>query len=215
MESSKLFYVKRVSKILLLSFLVVLLLAWISSATVTAQHGEPTTAGESGKAAEHHGGSLWSLVFKWANFLILFGGLGWMLKAPLMNFLESRRQEITEGLVKATEARQQADKKMAEVEARLAHLDQEIRQLKEQALQQAEEERLRILEGAHQEAKKILEMASTEIEGLKKAARQELKSHVAQLAVQLAEARLKSAIGPAENQKIIDRFVHDLNLTKN
>jgi F-type H+-transporting ATPase subunit b len=215
MELSKLFYVKRICKIIVLSILVMLLVAWISSVSVSAQHGEAGKTPEGEQTTEHQGGSPWSTVFKWANFLILFGGLGWMLRAPMMNFLESRRQEITEGLTKAAEARADADRKLAEVETRLTGLDQEIRQLKEQALQQAEEERLHILEMARQEAQKIMEMASMEIEGMRKAARQELKTHVAELAVRLAEERLKSAIGPVEHKKIVERFVEDLGVVKN
>lgn len=215
MELSKPFYVNRICKIIVLSILVVLLLAWMSSVTVSAQHGEAGKTSEGEKTAEHHGGSPWDVAFKWVNFLVLFGGLGWMLRAPMMNFLESRRQEIAEGLAKAAEARADADRKLAEVETRLTGLDQEIRQLKEQALQQAEEERLHILEMARQEAKKILEMASVEIDGMRKAARQELKAHVAELAVRLAEERLKSSIGPVEHKKIVERFVEDLGVVKN
>jgi F-type H+-transporting ATPase subunit b len=154
-------------------------------------------------------------VFKWANFIILFGGLGWYLRKPLLAFLDSRSGEIQEGLKQAREAKAKAAAQLAEVEARMSRLDAEVRALREEALQQAEEERLRILENAHAESRKILEMAQLEIEGLRKSARMELKRHVAELAVKLAEERLQTAIGPEENRRIVERFLQGLENTRN
>lgn len=215
MESSKPFYANRTVKISILALAFLLLASWTLCLNLSAQRPEAPPSGEEGQAAQHHGGSPWSFVFKWINFLILFGGLGWKLRKPLLNFLESRRQEIEEGLSMAAEARSKAQSKLAEVESRLAGMNEEICQLKAQALQQAEEERVRILVGARVEARKILELASLEIEGIRKAARLELKGHVAELAVHIAEQRLKSIIGPEEHKKIVERFVEGLGSSRN
>jgi F-type H+-transporting ATPase subunit b len=215
MESSKPFYVKRTVQITILALAFLLLTSWTFCLDLSAQHSETPPSGEQGQAAQHHGGSPWSLVFKWINFVILFGGLGWKLRKPLLDFLDSRRSGIEEGLSMAAEARSKAQSKLVEMESRLAGMTEDIRQLKVQALQQAEEERVRILEGARVEAQKILEMASLEIEGIRKEARLELKGHVAELAVQIAEQRLKSAIGPEEHKKIMERFVQGLGSSRN
>lgn len=215
MESSKPFYANRRVKISILLLAILLLASWTLCLNLSAQHPEAPPSGEEGQAAQHHGESPWNIVFKWINFLILFGWLGWKLRKPLLNFLESRRQEIEEGLARAAIARSEAQSKLAEVESRLAGMNEDIRLLKAQALQQAEEERVRILEGARVEAHKVLEMASLEIEGIRKAAWLELKGHVAELAVQLAEQRLKNAIGPEEHKKIVGRFVEGLGSSRN
>lgn len=210
MASSKPFCAKRLIKITLLAAGILLLAGWIASATARAESpaGEPAAA--EGQTAEQHAESPWNLVFKWANFLILFGFLGWKLRKPTIDFFDSRSREITAGLARAEEAKDESLKKLGEIEARLAGLDQEIKAIKEQTAQQAAEERERIIEGARLEAEKILEMGRNEIEAMQKAARRELKGHVAELAVKLAEERLKSTLGPEENQKIIDRFLQSL-----
>ena len=46
-------------------------------------------------------------------------------------------------------------------------------------------------------------MAHREIEGLKKSARLELKAHVADLAVKLAEDRLQKSVGSEENKRLV------------
>ncbi|MGH9428648.1 MAG: hypothetical protein ACRD2L_20350, partial [Terriglobia bacterium] len=82
-------------------------------------------------------------------------------------------------------------------------------------VKEAEEEKVRILESANMEAQKILEVAHREIEGLKKSARLELKAHVAELAVKLAEERLQKSVGPEENKRLVMRFLDSLETAKN
>jgi F-type H+-transporting ATPase subunit b len=169
-------------------------------------------------SGEHDGGhaeSPLAAVWKWGNFLILFGGLGWYLRQPLREFLETRSRSIEEGLSSGRLARESALRQMSEIESRLARLDDEVQALRAQAVKEAEEERARILETAKIEAQKILEMAHREIEGLKKSARLELKAHVADLAVKLAEERLQKSVGSEENKRLVLRFLDSLETAKN
>jgi F0F1-type ATP synthase membrane subunit b/b' len=108
-----------------------------------------------------------------------------------------------------------AANQLSEIESRLAHVDEEIRALKTQALSEAEEERSRILESAKVEARKILELAQREIDGIKKSARLELKSHIAELAVRLAEERLQKSVGSEENRRLVLQFLDSLEVAKN
>jgi F-type H+-transporting ATPase subunit b len=176
--------------------------------------GEPYPPAAESHPKEHHVESPLTAVWKWLNFLILFGGLGWYLRKPLRGFLDSRARAIEEGLANARQAKELASTKLSEIETRLARLDQEIVHLKEQASREAEDERTRILESAKLEAQKILDLARREIDGLQKSARLELKAHLASLAVKLAEERLQRSVGPDENKKIIQQFLQTLNTAK-
>jgi F-type H+-transporting ATPase subunit b len=118
-------------------------------------------------------------------------------------------------LASGRKAKEEAFQKLSEIEARLTGLGKEIKDLKDRALVEAEEEKARILAGARADAGKILDMARREIEGLKKSARLELKGHVAELAVKLAEERLRASLTPEENKKMIQQFLQTLDATKN
>jgi F-type H+-transporting ATPase subunit b len=141
--------------------------------------------------------------------------LGWYLRKPFSEFLETRLRSIEEGLASGRLARESALKQMKEIEGRMQRLDEEVRAVKAQAAKEAEEEKARILQAAQLEAQKILEVAQREIEGLKKSARLELKAHVADLAVKLAEERLKETMGPEENKRLAVRFLESLETAKN
>ncbi len=195
---------------LLLLTAVCILTPRVTFAAEEAQHG--ASSGEHGGG---HAESPLTAVWKWGNFLILFGGLGWYLRQPLREFLETRSRSIEEGLASGRLARESALKRMSEIENRMARLDDEVRALRAQAAREAEEERARILESAKVEAQKILEVAHREIEGLKQSARLELKAHVADLAVKLAEERLQKSVGSEENKRLVVRFIDSLETAKN
>lgn len=164
---------------------------------------------DSEEHGQHHGSPL-SIVWKWGNFILLFGGLAYYLRRPLREFLQARARGIEEGLASGKRAQEEAAGKMSAIEARLASLDEEIDGLRQQAARESEEERRRIIDSSRAEAEKVVAMAKREIEGLQRSARLELKAHVAGLAVDLAEERLRRDLEPSQNQRIISRFVRSL-----
>ena len=187
----------------LLAFCLILPAAW-------AEEGGDPNASTGAAPTDQHSGSPLSVVWKWGNFLLLFGGLAYYLRQPLREFLQARTRGIQEGLANGKRAQEEAEEKMSAIEARLARLDEKIDGLRQEATRESEEERRRIIDSSHAEAEKVVAMARREIEGLQRSARMELKAHVARLAVELAEERLRRDLGPDQNQRIIARFVQSL-----
>ena len=214
MELPKAFCSRSFKSVRLSFACAVITLLLLSAANIKAEEGHrPAQSQEQGEALHHE--SPWSSVWRWANFFILFGGLGYYLRKPMREFFESRTRSIEEGLRNAREAKEAALRQIQEIESRMALLDQEIQALKAEALREADEEKARIIESAKAEASKILELAQREIDGLKKSANLELKGHVAELAVALAEERLKRLVGTEENKRLIHEFIETLQTTKN
>jgi F-type H+-transporting ATPase subunit b len=214
MESLRVFWTKSVRVRRQFASVLFLSTFFFIASTSFVGAEEPRHGGSPEKHGEHSESPL-SVVWKWGNFFMLFGGLGWYLRRPLRNFLESRTRSIQDGLANGRAAKEMASKQLREIEERMERMDEEIRSLKTQALKEAEEERNHILESAKAEAQKILEIAQREIEGMKKAARLELKGHIAELAVKLAEERLKKSVGSEENKRLVLQFLNSLEGDKN
>ena len=164
-------------------------------------------------AGDDHGSPL-SSVWKWGNFILLFGGLAYYLRRPLREFLQARARGIEEGLASGKRAQEEAESKMSAIEVQMARLDQDIDGLKQQAARESEEERQRIIDSSNAEAEKVVAVARREIERLQRSARLELKAHVARLAVDLAEERLQKDLEPSRNQRLVSRFVSSLKQTR-
>lgn len=196
------------------SFLIALTGVSLACCLVLPVPGVEASGGGAAAAAGDDHGSPLSIVWKWGNFILLFGGLAYYLRRPLREFLQTRARGIADGLASGKRAQEEAEAKMSAIESQLARLDEEIDGLKQQADRESEEERQRIIDSSRAEAERIVAMARREIEVLQRSAQAELKAHVARLAVDLAEERLRRDLEPGQNRRIISRFVRSLKETR-
>jgi F-type H+-transporting ATPase subunit b len=150
-------------------------------------------------------------VWKWANFLLLAAGLGYLIGKNAGPFFESRSSKIREGLAGAEQKRQEADARVAEVEARLAGLEGAITELREESERFAAAEKARLEDEAAAHLTRMEARATDEIAAAGKAARLELKRHAAQLAVELAEQKARARMTAETQNALVDGFVKDLD----
>ena len=163
-------------------------------------------------AAEEHQAEepWWSLPAKFFNFIVLFGLLGYLLRKPAAEFFAARTRAIQQGMVEARQAREEADRRLAEIEQRLARLGEEIEALRAEAGREAEVQRESLRAAAGAEAQKILAAAEADIVTLARAARLELKAFTAQLAVELAEERIRSQMNADVQGRLLRAYSEDL-----
>ena len=72
----------------------------------------------------------------------------------------------------------------------------------------AEEQRIGALAAAERD--RLLEQTRREIELQVRLAKRELVDHAAQLSVQLAGERIQKTITPADQDRLVDRYLHDV-----
>jgi len=163
-------------------------------------------AAESPAEGEHGKLELW----KWANFVVLAGGLGYLVAKNAGPFFSARSQQIRKDMVEAQEARQQAEARAADVDRRLASLEGEIAALRADSQREAQSERERLGRQTAAELAKIQAHAEQEIVSAGKAARMELRRYTAHLSIQLAEQQIRSRMNPDSQAALVRGFVHDL-----
>jgi F-type H+-transporting ATPase subunit b len=127
------------------------------------------------------------------NFAIVLGIIWKLTKKMLPAKLKARSEAIQKNLEDARKASEEARQRMADVEGRLSRLDAEIEQMRRDAAESASAEEQRIQNSAEEERRRIVQAAEQEIAMAAGAARRELKSYVAGLAVDLAEEKIKIA----------------------
>jgi F-type H+-transporting ATPase subunit b len=95
----------------------------------------------------------------------------------------------------------------AEWEERLAKLDETIRQMRDQARQDAERERERLLADAHAVAEAIHRDAEKTIAAELRAMRTELRAQVAREAVAIAEGEVRRQWTVNDQQRFVADFI--------
>lgn len=170
------------------------------------------TGGSALSSANNHSeeGGLKESLFKWANFLVLFGGLGYFLRKPVQQFLASRREEIRKSLEEARSAKEKAERDLAQALAKLEQVEAEMVSLKTAAVAEMEADRRQILEAAKREADQIIASARDEVALLVKNAQKDLREHSAALVVELAEQQIKSQIRPEDQGRLFQQFTDSL-----
>jgi F-type H+-transporting ATPase subunit b len=162
-----------------------------------------------GQKQEAEQGDPW-IWWKWANFLILAGGLGYLIGKNVPPLFQKQSSEIKSALQEAAKVKAEAAAYAASIEARLANLQSEIERLRVSARTDmaAESERIR-LETEHH-LQRIREQTAQEIELLTRSATDQLRKYSAELALGLAEDRIRSRMNPATQQSLAEGFLHDL-----
>jgi F-type H+-transporting ATPase subunit b len=186
--------------------LVLVAIALILSARfpVRAQESEAQKVKESTGVTEH-GTS--EMIWGWANFLLLAGGLAYVIKKNAGPYFAQRSLEIRKGMADAEAVRAESDAKVAEVDRRLANLQTEIEAMRRNAQQEAESEAERARREAAAEMGKIQGHLAEEIASASKAARLELRRYSAELALGLAERKIAARLSPETQDRLVKVFV--------
>jgi F-type H+-transporting ATPase subunit b len=160
------------------------------------------------KEAEQGDPWIW---WKWANFAILAVGLGYLIGKNAPALFRKQSDEILAALAESAKIKQDAADHAARVEARLGNLQNEIQKLREDAHTEmlAESERVR-RETEHQ-VQRIREQSVQEIELMTRAAKDELRKYAAELAIGLAEERIRFRMNPETQDRLANGFLHDLH----
>ena len=148
-------------------------------------------------------------IFRWINFAIVFIAIVWAF-SKAGPYFRARSEAIQAAVAEGTRAREEAEAKKRDAEARLANLPAEIEALKAQARRDAEADRERIKAMTREEAAKVEHAADVEIAAAERTAVLALKSYAAGLAVERAEVLLREQITTASDSIIVSSFVIDL-----
>lgn len=161
-------------------------------------------------AEEAPGGGWMPVVAKAFNFTLLVGVLVYFLRVPLRDYLNGRITRVREDLVTAAQTRELATKRLAEIQTQLAALPAEISALKRRGAEEIAAERVRIDEAAAVERQRLLEHTRREIDARLRLARRDLIEHAATLATEVASARIRAAITPDDQARLLDRYSKQL-----
>jgi F-type H+-transporting ATPase subunit b len=190
-----------------LSVLLLILGVAVMAPAVYSQEKEEAKAHEAeSHEAEEGGLSAW----KWANFVVLAAGIGYLIGKNAGPMFSARSRQIRKDIVEAEAAREEAEARAAEVDRRLANLEAEIAALRGEASREAEAETRRLEQHTAAEIGKIQAHSEQEIAAAAKAARMELRRYSAELAIELAERKIRDRMTPEAQDTLVRSFVRDL-----
>ena len=147
-------------------------------------------------------GAYWAAVT--TNFAIVVGLIVWASKKSLPDMFRNRSAAIQNAIEEARAASEEARRRISDIESRLSRLDSEISAMRATSEKEAAAEEARIKAATGEEMRRIVESAEQEIEAAAKAARRELTTYAADLAVDLAARQIR--VDAATDQALVRSF---------
>ena len=151
-------------------------------------------------------------LWKWPNFFILAGLLGYLIKKHGAPLLVSRSNEIRESLEAGKKAKAEAEVRAAAVQAKIANLNSEIAELRASCHADLEREAQRIRRDTETEMSRIEHHTESEIVSLGKQAKLELRHYTAELAMNLAEQKIRARMAPSVQGALLNNFAGDMSV---
>jgi F-type H+-transporting ATPase subunit b len=148
-----------------------------------------------------------SIYLKWANFAILAAGLGYLMSKTLPKIFADRTAEIQANINEAQKVKSEAEARAAQMEARLKALGADIEAFRTQAASDMKHEGERIRQETAEQIKKVEQHAALEIESAGQLAQRELRRYSADLALKLAEERIRARLDASVDAALVDGFV--------
>ncbi|MEW6215107.1 MAG: ATP synthase F0 subunit B [Nitrospirota bacterium] len=153
---------------------------------------------------------LWKII----NFGILVFILYKFGKKPFQSFLKQRTELIEKTLKEAREAKELAEKALREVEERFKTKDVEIERILSASRHMGETERENLIKQCDKLREKILEQAKVNIEYELKHAKEAIKAEAVEIALELAEKKLKEKLTKKEQEILLEESIAKIGGSK-
>jgi len=152
----------------------------------------------------------WLTIGKAFNLMVIISVLVYFLRKPIGNFFARRSADIQRRIREAEQARDEAQVRLADIQARLEKLDAEVEEIRRQAEADAQAERQKILAQTEQDVEKMRQRARNEIENLKMQTIRELREYTATRVVELAGDVLRRELTAEDEERLFNTFLEKM-----
>ena len=151
--------------------------------------------------------SIFDLVMRWLNFVIIAVLLFKFGRKPIKDFLANRREEIDYQIKKFEQQKQAAEKKVQEANEMLNDSVARFETIKQRIVEDGEKKKQQIIEDARQESQMLLEVTQRKVQNQIVEARNLIRSELIDSAIELAEKKLPEVITAADEQKLTEHYM--------
>ena len=180
----------------------------LSIAAGAAQQAVPALAEEGGAGLQIN---LFWIIVSSLNFLLFLFLISRFAFGPINEILESRRARIEQGLKDAEQARRDRENAEKERAAALQEARREANEILARAQKIAQETRDADIAATKADLERIRERAAAEIEAEKQRAITELRTEVADLALQAASKVVGETLNTERERRLVAEFLTEIN----
>ena len=169
-----------------------------------------------GYAAEgtSKGRIIYNNIMLFVNFGILVFLFIKFAKKPLIDFINGESKKISKDITEIEAQVKEARSIMDSEAAKLEGIDERVQEIKEQVLEIGKREKDKIIEKAKAAAQQMIEDAEREVQYRLETAKRRFGEEMLDMAISLAEEKLKKGFTQDDHEIMIDQFSERINREK-
>jgi F-type H+-transporting ATPase subunit b len=140
-------------------------------------------------------------------FAFVLGKLGWK---PLLDTIEEREKTVRDTVEGAHKANAEAATLLEKHKEMVKEAGRERDEIMKRSMKEAEQIKAELVEKARSEGEQMVKRAKDQIEREKSLAIQELRTQVADIAVEAASKIVKSSLTPEAQKKLVNDYIANL-----
>ena len=144
------------------------------------------------------------------NFFLFLGILFYYLRKPVVEFWKRRSEGIVSEMGEAKRLRQDAGKRVLELEARRNRLEKEMKGLIQSLREEGKLEGEKILEKTNLLANRLRESAGRILEQERNRSRERLRREAVEISLMTAERMIQKGIQMKDQQRLTEKFLEEL-----
>jgi F-type H+-transporting ATPase subunit b len=141
-----------------------------------------------------------------ANMAILFFVVWKLLYKPISKFMNKRTDDIQKQIDEAAKKQTEAEQLRAKYDEMVKNAQALAAQLIDKSKAAADEQARLIVQNAQTNASDILVRSGKDVQLLKSKAKDEMRSEITDMAIQIAQKILRREVQPDDNREIINSF---------
>ncbi len=155
-----------------------------------------------------------NLIWWTVNFLLLLLILYKVLRKPLLNFLQSRREKIEQEYEELIRKKREAEAQYIELQEKLKNMEEEAKRILQVYLEQGQKEKERIIAEAELQAKRLKEQAELYIKHQIEKAKEDLRKEMALEVINLVEEKMRKMLNYEDQLRIVRGVISELKQIK-
>ncbi len=157
---------------------------------------------------------IYNILMLWVNFGILATVFFKFARKPLMNAIRGMRDKIAGELSAIKKGYEDAKSALDTEENKLKNIDKHLEEIQKRLIEIGEKEKEKIVNQAKLAAEKMIEDAKAYASFQMAKARKKLSDEMVDIAISVAEERLKKEMSKEDNERLIGEFLVNIEATK-
>jgi F-type H+-transporting ATPase subunit b len=149
----------------------------------------------------------WDEIWRWVNFIILFGVIIKFGRRPILNFLDKQKEDVAQSIKKLEDRKRDAQASLEESQRKLTASEERLATIKDRIISEGENRKAQLIADAQEESRILLETAQLRIEHQIREMHTQVKTELIDTATQIALTKLPGLLTSEDEDRLVGQWM--------